>query len=208
MRSGCKRNRILDDQEIKAVWDACEGTFGDIVKMLLLTGQRLEEVGGMRWSDLNDGVWSIPHEARAKGVPEMLRLPQAALDILNARDRLAGNPFVFPGRATGKPFNSYSQGKAELDAKLNLSTPDKLPQWQLHDLRRTAGSLMSRAGVTPHTAEGVLGHTIKGVEGIYDRHKYADETAYALEALAALVGRIVNPPKGGTVVDFAEAKRA
>ncbi len=75
-----------------------------------------------------------------------------------------------------------------------------MPNWTLHDLRRTARSLMSRAGVTPHTAERVLGHTIKGVEGTYDRHPYDPEKAHALEVLAALVERIVNPPEGGNVV--------
>jgi integrase len=106
------------------------------------------------------------------------------------------NPFVFPGRNRGQAFNSYSQGKAELDERL----PKDMPQWQLHDLRRTARSLMSRAGVTSHSAERVLGHTIKGVEGTYDRHAYDDAKAHALEALASLVERIMNPPEGENVV--------
>ena len=132
----------------------------------------------------------------------MRQLQRAAIDIIEARDQVAENPFVFPGRVKGQAFNSYSQGKAELDAKLNLSTTDKLPNWTLHDLRRTARSLMSRAGITSHIAERVLGHTIKGVEGTYDRHAYDAEKAHALAALAALVGRIVNPPKGKNVVDM------
>ena len=78
--------------------------------------------------------------------------------------------------------------------------PKDMPHWQLHDLRRTARSLMSRASVTPHISERVLGHTIKGVEGTYDRHSYESEKGHALQALAALVGLIVNPPEGSNVV--------
>jgi integrase len=90
--------------------------------------------------------------------------------------------------------------------RIRAKLPKDMPQWQLHDLRRTARSLMSRAGVTPHTAERVLGHTIKGVEGIYDRHKYMNETAHALEALAAQIERIVNPLEGDKVSYLADAR--
>ena len=192
------RERVLSDDELRAVWHAGEGTFGDIVKLLLLTAQRVGKVGTMQWSEVKDGVWSMPREPREKSNPGTLKLPHAAIDIIEARDQVAGNPFVFAGRVHGQAFNSYSQGKAELDAKL----PADMPGWTLHDLRRTARSLMSRAGITSHIAERVLGHTIKGVEGTYDRHAYDDEKAHALKALAALVERIVNPPQGKNVVDM------
>jgi integrase len=196
------RERILSDNELRAVWNAGEGTFGDIVKLLLLTAQRSGKVGTMKWADLKDGVWSMPREPREKSNPGVLKLPQAAIDIIEARDQVAENPFVFPGRVKGQAFNSYSQGKAELDAKL----PADMPGWTLHDLRRTARSLMSRAGITSHIAERVLGHTIKGVEGTYDRHGYDPEKAHALEALAGLVERIVNPPDGENIVPIKSVK--
>jgi integrase len=79
--------------------------------------------------------------------------------------------------------------KAKFDAKL----PSDMPNWRLHDLRRTARSLMSRAGVSSEHAERVMGHAIGGVEGIYDRHAYADEKAEALNKLAALIDSIVHP---------------
>jgi hypothetical protein len=75
--------------------------------------------------------------------------------MIEARDQVAENPYAFPGRVKGQSFNSFSQGKAELDAKL----PKDMPHWTLHDLRRTSRSLMSRAGVISHIAE-----PIKGVE--------------------------------------------
>ena len=68
-----------------------------------------------------------------------------------------------------------------------------VPQWGLHDLRRTARSLLARVGVRPDIAERVLGHSIRGVEGTYDRHSYRDEKAHALRALGALIDTIVNP---------------
>jgi integrase len=120
------RERVLSDDELRAVWHACEGTFGDIVKMLLLTAQRVGKVGTMQGDDVKDGVWTLPREPREKANPGSLKLPRAALDIIESRDRVAGNPFVFAGRTTGKPFNSYSQGKADLDAELDLEAASKL----------------------------------------------------------------------------------
>ncbi len=76
---------------------------------------------------------------------------------------------------------------------------DDIPPWQIHDLRRTGRSLMARAGVRPDIAERVLGHAIVGVEGVYNRHSYDDERAAALEALATLIDRIVNPPTGNVI---------
>jgi integrase len=190
-----KRKRILDDNEIRAVFKAADqsGTFGALVKTLLLTAQRREKVTGMRWADIVDGEWRIASEAREKTNAGTLRLPQAVLDIIAAQPRLAGNPYVFAGRGTGQ-FNSFSQRKDELDAKL----PD-MPSWVLHDLRRTARSLMSRAGVRPDISERVLGHAIAGVEGVYDRHHYLEEKSDALARLAALVASIVTPPPANVV---------
>jgi integrase len=191
-----KRKRVLgskltsenayNDAELRALWKACDdaGTFGALIKVLLLTGQRRNKVATMQWEDLNDaGVWTIPKEDREKTNAETLRLPQAVLDIINAQPRIAANPYVFAGRGSG-PFNSFSQRKEELDKKLNI------PPWVIHDLRRTAKTLMARAGVRPDISERVLGHTIRGVEGVYDQHGYDTEKADALNRLAALVDTI------------------
>jgi integrase len=82
-----------------------------------------------------------------------------------------------------------SKRKAAFDKQAGISK-----NWTIHDLRRTARSLMSRAGVRPDIAERVLGHSIKGVEGTYDRHSYREEKAHALRVLASLIENIVNPP--------------
>jgi integrase len=193
LRSGGKesaRKRILNDEELRAVWKTAEdnGSFGAFVRLCLLTGQRRDKVAKMKWAELADGTWNIPSEAREKGNAGELVLPQVAVDIISSQPHLVGNQHVFPGRGA-KAMCGFDARKKAFDAKL----PD-MPNWTLHDLRRTCRSLMSRAGVNDRHAERVLGHVIEGVEGVYDRHAYRDEKAHALRALAGLIDNIVNPP--------------
>jgi integrase len=152
----------------------------------------------MRWADLDGDVWHMPIEERAKGVGGDLKLPTPALDIIHAQPRLPSNPYVFAGRGTG-PINGFSKNKAHFDKSGGVEG------WVLHDLRRTARSLMSRAGVSSEHAERVLGHVIPGVEGVYDRHVYFDEKAHALAKLAALIERIIHPLEGDVVVPLQPA---
>jgi integrase len=188
------RKRILNDDELRAVWKAAEGNgaFGAIVRLLLLSGQRLDKVLTLRWDDLDGNVWTIPSEAREKGNAGVLILPEIAMEIINAQPRFASNPYVFAGRRD-KPLH-VSHKKAALNAKLGEMEP-----WVLHDLRRTARSLMSRAGVRPDIAERVLGHAIQGVEGVYDRHSYLEQKGHALRALAGLIETLINPPVGNVL---------
>lgn len=200
------RSRILDDAEIKALWEACDdlGAFGAICKLCLLSAQRRDKVAGMRWADLKDGVWIVPHAEREKGVGGSLKLPQMALDVIDAQPRIARHPYVFAGRGR-VAFNAWSQRKSELDEALRKALPDMKP-WVIHDLRRTARSLLSRAGVRPDVSERVLGHEIGGVEGVYDRHRYEAEKADALKRLATLVETILKPSQGN-VVQLAKRRR-
>ena len=183
--------------KIRLLWKACEdlGAYGALVQTLLLTGQRLRKVAGMQWDDISDGVWTIRTEEREKGTGGKLKLPQLALDILDRLPRIAGNPHVFAASRGAKALNDFSKCKAQLDARL----PTDMPPWVLHDLRRTARSLMPRGRVADNIAERVLGHAIKGVEGTYNRFDYLDEKADALNRLAALVDTILNPPEGNVV---------
>ena len=183
------RSRMLRDDEIRRVWDAAGemGQFGAFVKLLLLTAQRRDKVAYLRWDDIDaKGVWTIRTEEREKGNPGTLQLPKLALDIIEAQPRFVGNPYVFAGK-DGHALRRNSDSKIKLDAKCGVE------DWRLHDLRRTARSLMSRAGVSSEHAERVLGHAIGGVEGIYNRHAYDAEKADALRKLAGLVERIVDP---------------
>jgi integrase len=182
-----ERSRTLNDSEIKALWKAAgeNGLFGAAVKLLLLTAQRSTKVASLRWDDIEDGVWNIRTAEREKGNGQSLKLPKLALNILGALQRFAGNPYVFPGRINGH-FKELTNGqsKARFDAECGVKG------WRIHDLRRTARSLMSRAGIQNEVAERVLGHVIRGVEGIYNRHSYDAEKAEALIKLAALIEQI------------------
>ena len=140
----------------------------------------------MRWSDISpDGVWTISTEKREKGNAGALKLPKLALGIIAAQPRLAGNPHVFAG-------NGGDARAVEQRHKVALDKASGVTDWRLHDLRRTARSLMSRAGVLNDHAELVLGHALPGVEGVYDLHRYDQEKAEALRRLAALIERIVH----------------
>ena len=185
------RERILADDELRAIWLAAEanGTFGAFVRVALLTAQRRAKVMTMRWADISDdGEWTIPQEKREKDSAGSLLLPPVALDITRTQPRLGKNPFVFASARTDGPINGLAMMKRDFDARLS-----GIAHWTVHDLRRTARSLMSRAGVSPDHAERVMGHALPGVEGIYNRHAYRDEKADALRALAALINSIVNP---------------
>jgi integrase len=178
-----RRKRILTDDEIKAIWNSDGGSFAALVKLALLTAQRREKVRTIRWADIREGAWIIRTEAREKGNAGSLKLPRLALDIISAQPRL--NEFVFPGRSDGA-IASLGTHKAAFDKVCRVQG------WRFHDLRRTARSLMSRAGVRRDIAERVLGHAQGELIEIYDRHHYQDEMADALTKLVELIERIVN----------------
>ncbi|RXH05698.1 tyrosine-type recombinase/integrase [Bradyrhizobium guangzhouense] len=204
------RDRILSDDEIRTMFAACEGlgVFGNLVKLLLFTAQRRAKVSTMRWDDLDGDVWTIATEDREKGNAARLKLPKPALAVIQAQRDLRTNDYVFPtsfktsrndpGKHYGS-FSAFGDGKAALDKAMAEINPD-IPRWTLHDLRRTARSLMSRAKVRPDIAERVLGHAIPGVQGVYDRHAYDLERAQALSALATLIGRILDAKGVGNVI--------
>jgi integrase len=211
MRRGAAaaRARILDDVELRALWKAAEasGAFGAFVRLALLTAQRREKLLTLQWTDIGpDGVWTIASGPREKGTAGELKLPPAAIELSEALPRFAGNPCVFAAARGDGPFSGFSKMKKALDAKIAAELPD-MPSWTLHDLRRTARSLMSRAGVPGEHGERVLGHMQPGVQGIYDRHQYFEEKAAALRHLAALIDSIVHPkPEADTVVPMRKPK--
>ncbi len=143
-----------------------------------------------------------------------------ALDIIEAQRerRFAGNPYVFPAAVGSGPFNSFSQRKEEFDEKLKDLGWSGLPRtregdgkvmeekWVLHDLRRTSRKLMTRAGVRPDVGEMAIGHSIKGMQGVYDDpDEYKPMIDHALQCVAAEVGKIINPPPDN-IVPLREAK--
>jgi integrase len=191
------RTRTLNPDEIRLVWKEADGVYGDILRLCLLLAQRRAKVAKMRWTDIVDGVWTIPTEAREKGNAGTLKLPQLALDIIYRQFEIAGNPYVF-GK---KPDWVYC--KKRLDKKL----PSDMPPWVVHDLRRTASTVMNEIGVLPHIVEQVLGHAIPGVAGTYNRAEYNAQKADALQRLANHINGLVNPPPAN-VVNISEKKKA
>lgn len=198
------RTRVLSDEEIRAIWPVVGqlGTFGAFVRMLLLTAQRHGEVARMSHKEIGgDGIWIIPAERYKTKRPNFVPLSTSALAVIEAQPRFDDCDYVFPSRAK-TPYSRSGKSKAKLDKAVlaAMKTQAKkgakvepIPNWTLHDLRRTAKTLMARAGVRPDISERVLGHVIAGVEGTYDRHSYADEKRDALEKLAAMIERILNP---------------
>jgi integrase len=183
------RSRVLSDDELREVWRVAKanGTFGAFIRVALLTAQRREKLVTMKWADLERDEWIIQRAEREKGTAGSLVLPDAALNIINSQPRFASNPYVFAGIGGGY-IQGMSKRKAQFDAKLSGVAP-----WTIHDLRRTARTLMERAGLRPDIAERVLGHAIGGVAGIYNRHQYQQEKAHALRALAGLIDNILRP---------------
>jgi integrase len=201
------RARILDDAEIRAIWKQAEanGTFGAVIRMCLLTAQRSRKVSTMQWADIVDGEWTIPQEPREKDSAGSLVLPEAALKVIRGQPRIGDNPYVFASlRGDGRPFVSFSAAKAAFDSKL----PADMPAWVIHDLRRTARSLLSRAGVPSEHAERVMGHSVgSAVAQTYDRHSYRDEKADALQRLAALIDGIIHPRENIVAILNKRSKR-
>jgi integrase len=211
------RKRILDDQEIRDVWRALD--VAEIptccpayVRTLLLTGQRRSEVAEMRWEEIEDSTWIISpekHKAGIDGTEKVVPLPGTVLQLLG-KPQEAG--FVFTSTDGEVPFSGFSKAKRALDAAVTaLRKREKrkpMPHWTLHDLRRTARSLMSRAGVAADIAERVLGHKIPGVRGVYDRYEYRAEKRDALERLAGQLERIINSTTTDVVPLARTAERA
>jgi integrase len=194
-RSEQARERILTDDEIRKVWGANGGMFGAYVRFLLLTAARRNEAAQMEWAEVDGGDWTLPAGRNKTGVDLVRPLSRQARAILQALPK-AGE-FVWMGT---NPMTSFSAYKAAFDKASGVQG------WRLHDCRRTARSLMSRAGVPTDHAERCLGHVIGGVRGVYDRHEYHAEKAQAFEALAGIIERIVSGTQAG-VVQLKRGKR-
>jgi integrase len=202
------RERTLNPAELRVIWKTAsqlEGPYSVYLRFLLLTGARRSEASEMTWAEVSpDGDWTLP-ASRNKVKRDLVRpLSKTALALLEAQPKFAGCEFIFTtdGKTT---ISGYSKHKKRFDAavlnELRKLDPkaEALANWWLHDLRRTARTLMGRAKVSPHIAERCVGHVPPSIESIYDRHKYHAEMQTAFEALASMIERIVNPPADNVV---------
>ena len=197
------RDRVLTNSELRALWIACGaigGRFGDLFKLLVLTGQRRDEVAGMRWTeiDLAGKTWTIPRERVKTDKVHEVPLSAPALSVLDVLPRIAGSGYVFT--TTGQtPVSGFSKAKDALDARMLaiLKEDDEragLPPWRLHDVRRTVASGMARLGINLPTIEKILNHTsgsFGGIVGVYQRHEFSDEKRKALEAWGRFVTDLI-----------------
>jgi integrase len=179
------RDRVLSDDELRSIWRTANGSlFGSYLRFLLLTAARRNEAAKMEHGELSGTDWTLP-AARNKTNQDLIRpLSKTATAILTGLPNQG--KFIFSRRGKAA-LGSFGVLKEEIDRASGVSG------WTLHDLRRTARSLMSRAGVPSDHAERCLGHVIGGVRGTYDRHEYHEEKRQAFEALASLIERIVDP---------------
>src|SRR5262245_55006792 len=193
------RDRVMSDDELRLVWKAADEIgfpFGSIIKLLVCLGQRRDEVGQMRFSEVNldKRLWTLPRERMKAGQPHEVPLNALAVDILKSAPRFAGSDLVFTTNGA-TPVSGYSKIKRRIDALL----PPDTPHWTLHDLRRSVASGLARLGVSLPVVERILGHTsgsFRGVVGIYQRFDFADAKRQALEAwgdhIASLVSNKMN----------------
>jgi integrase len=204
------RERVLTDSELAEIW----ATFGDddygrIVKLLMLTAQRRDEVGGMRWTELDTdkNVWTIPSTRTKNHREHTVPLTDAAIALIPLRREGREHVFGDGPRRKGdshRGFSGWSKSKAALDARILAARQkaadagveaEPLPDWRLHDLRRTAATVMAdRLGVLPHIVEAVLNHVSghrAGVAGVYNLARYEAEMRAALRTWADYVHGIV-----------------
>jgi integrase len=198
--SETKRDRVLSDHELVTVYNAAMDLgwpFGPAVQLLILTGARREEIGGLRWSELVGvtDMHAVAGEIRLEGArtknnePHIIPLSAPAITVSQKLPRVSNSDFVFT--TTGKtPVSGWSRAKSKLDDGIRLATP-----WTIHDLRRTVATGLQKLGVGLQVIEAVLGHVSgsrAGVVGIYQRHSYDAEKRAALEAWGAHVMALVD----------------
>lgn len=190
------RDRVLTDAEIRSIWRNClDDDFGKIVRLLLLTACRRDEIGGLRWSeiDLVAGRLALPKE-RTKGKrTHELTLPGTAIDMLKSVRRRNTRDTLFGGGLNG--FNAWSYNTMALNGRIAAVEGKALASYTLHDLRRTVRTRLGKLGVLPHIAELVLNHAghKSGIGGVYDHHDYQPEIAEALRKWEAHLLSIVGP---------------
>jgi integrase len=184
---GNSRERVLTHDELRKLWRSLgDGSFADILRLLLLTGQRRNEIGGLQWSeiDLARKLIVLPPARTKNGRQHEVPLSAQALAILKRLPRRNSTDFIF-GKRSG--YSDWGRAKQELDQRLRI-TP-----WRIHDLRRTCATHLGELGVQPHHTEAILNHYSghrSGVAGVYQRAKYSDEMRAALQRWADWVERI------------------
>jgi integrase len=197
------RSRVLTDEELKLLWAALDLENKDLdiyhvtklaLKTVLLTGQRPGEVTGMKWDEIEDGVWNNPSGKTGDEEPVQVPLPPLALEVIErARVYANGGPYIFASsHKDGKPITRPALNRAinRHWEELGIKEP-----FTPHDLRRTLRTRLAELGISDIVAERVMGHKLQGVLGIYNRHDYSVEKRQALETWEGKLREIVGLDK-------------
>jgi integrase len=201
------RDRVLDENEIHEVWRAAARLgypFGPFVQVLMLTAQRRTEVAKMRWPDIDTErrVWTIPSEFSKSDRHHDVPLSNAVIELLEELPRLKDSDWVFTTNGQ-TAISGFSKAKTRLVRSINERRAEEqefeggetegMPDWRLHDFRRTAASYMAQLDVPPHVLSAVLNHSpgsVQGITAIYNRYRYTDEKRSALESWAEKLAEI------------------
>jgi integrase len=207
------RDRVLSDDEIRAVWRAAEETsistegghrranaYGYFLRFVLLTGARRNEAANMTRDEVSEEgtLWTVPGERYKNGLAHEVPLSRMAQAVLNSVPVIGERGLVFTHNGK-KPISGWTKFQDALNQRIAEATAAPLPNWTVHDLRRTARTLLGRAGISTDIAERCIGHTQPDLVRRYDQHPYLEEKRHAFEALASLIERILNPEPANVV---------
>lgn len=202
-----RRKRTLSPPELVEVWKAFEaegGVYGQIGKLLILTGQRRDEIADTRWNELRnietpDASLELSEERTKNGVAHSVPLTTQAVNIVKGTPQTGPHVFSTNGKT---PFSGFSKCKSRIDTKIaearsKAGVEEFMEPWTLHDIRRTVVTHMNEIGVLPHVVEAVVNHTSgskRGVAGTYNWASYSKEKRAALQAWADYVYGLIEPP--------------
>jgi integrase len=200
------KTRVLAEEELRLIWQATRtGSDHDrIVRLLMLTGCRRDEIGSLRWSEISTSAISLPENRTKTGIVHEVPLPQLALEQLPARRE--AHAYVFGQGQDG--YSGWSRSKARLDARIahlrqtagqSVSADGEdiinysIPAWGLHDFRRTLSTRLNEVGTDPHVVEALLGHAgaKRGIAGVYNRASYFRQKTEALKVWSAIVAAVI-----------------
>jgi integrase len=197
------RDRVLDDSELAMIWRAlADADYGKIIRLLILTGCRRQEIGAMGWSEFSPDMstWTLPPSRSKTGKPHKLPVTPLMREVIASICRRDGHDNLF-GR---KQFTGWGIGKRALDEKLGLRP------WTVHDTRRSVATGMANIGVQPHIIEQILNHQSghkRGVAGVYNRSPYEREVRDAMLRWSDHIRAVVEGTEH-KVVAFPQAERA
>ena len=205
------RDRFLSQSEIPALWQAFDTAgpaFANMLKLLLLTGQREGEIAALRWSEVadldgEDPKIELSSERTKNHKPHIIPLAPQAAEIIKAQPRFKGGIYVFTSGDGTNHLKGFSKGKAKIDAALSEAGVT-MPPWRIHDLRRTVATGLSEwLEIEPHVIESILNHISgfkAGVAGNYNRALYLTQRTTALASWANMVDELLGKAAGGNVV--------